>query len=52
MKLSGIFVGLLASALGFAPAHSGEVYSGVLEGVVKDAEGKPVAGAFVNWRNS
>ena len=39
-------------ALGFTPAHSGDVYNGVLEGVVKDASGKPVAGAFVKLKNA
>src|SRR5688572_9492260 len=44
------FAGLAAVALlalGYAPAQGADVYKGTLEGVVKDAAGTPVAGAFV-----
>jgi mono/diheme cytochrome c family protein len=37
--------------IGFTPAQSADVYHGVVEGVVKDASGKPVAGAFVRLKN-
>src|SRR5829696_7611958 len=43
------FVLLMA---GNAPARSADVYNGVVEGVVKDASGQPVAGAFVKVKNS
>src|SRR5215213_8516158 len=37
---------------GYTPARSADVYNGVVEGVVKDASGQPVAGAFVKLKNS
>jgi streptogramin lyase/cytochrome c5 len=48
-------VGLAAFVLltvGYTPARTADVYNGVLEGVVKDASGKPVAGAFVRLKNA
>jgi len=39
-------------AAGAAPARSADVYNGAVEGVVKDASGKPVAGAFVRLKNA
>src|SRR5687767_14002162 len=36
--------------LGYTPAQSADIYKGTLEGVVKDASGNPVAGAFVKLR--
>src|SRR3954453_16713204 len=39
-------------AAGSAPARCADVYNGVVEGVVKDASGKPVAGAFVRLKNA
>ena len=39
-------------AAGSAPARSADVYNGALEGVVKDASGKPVSGAFVRLKNA
>jgi streptogramin lyase/mono/diheme cytochrome c family protein len=47
--------GLAAFALlaaGYAPAQSADAFKGVLEGVVKDASGKPVVGAFVRLKNA
>ena len=45
--------GIAAGALLFASQSAGAVdNSGVLKGVVKDASGKPVAGAFVKVRNT
>src|SRR3954447_16162363 len=49
--LTGLAAFVLLAA-GYAPARSADVYNGVLEGVVKDASGKPVAGAFVRLKNS
>src|SRR4051812_12832139 len=49
-----LFSGLAAVAL-FSiatPAQSASPYHGTLEGVVKDASGKPVAGAFVRLKNA
>src|ERR1700752_1665307 len=50
-----LFVSLAAFVLlaaGYAPARSADVYNGAVEGVVKDASGKPVAGAFVRLKNA
>jgi streptogramin lyase len=50
-----LFVSLAAFVLlaaGYAPARSADVYNGAVEGVVKDASGKPVAGAFVKLKNA
>jgi streptogramin lyase len=45
--------GFVLLAAGFPPARAADaVYNGVLEGVVKDASGKPVAGAFVRLKNA
>jgi hypothetical protein len=49
------FAGLAAVALlalGYAPAQGADIYKGTLEGVVKDAAGTPVAGAFVKLKNT
>jgi streptogramin lyase/mono/diheme cytochrome c family protein len=48
------FLGLAAAALlaTAAPVRAGDIYHGVLEGTVKDASGKPVAGAFVRLKNA
>ena len=50
-----LFFSLTAFVLltaGYTPARSADVYNGVVEGVVKDASGQPVAGAFVKLKNS
>ncbi len=50
-----VFAGLAAVVLlvlGYTPAQSADIYKGTLEGVVKDASGNPVAGAFVKLRNT
>ena len=50
-----VFSGLAAVVLfvlGYAPAQSADIYKGALEGVVKDASGNPVAGAFVKLKNT
>jgi virginiamycin B lyase len=50
-----LFAGLatvVLLAFGYAPAEGAEVYKGTLEGVVKNASGNPVAGAFVKLRNT
>src|SRR3954464_4301801 len=52
---SHLFIGIAACVLlaaGYAPARSAEVYHGAVEGVVKDASGKPVEGAFVRLKNA
>src|SRR6476660_10110505 len=50
-----LVVGLAAFVLlaaGFTSARAADAHNGTLEGVVKDASGKPVSGAFVRLKNA
>src|SRR5689334_3262178 len=54
-RKSHLVVGLAAfilSLAGFTAARAADGHNGILEGVVKDASGKPVAGAFVRLKNA
>ncbi len=43
---------LLSYGCSMSPADNTGAYSGVVEGVVKDSSGQPLAGAFVNLKNA